>query len=327
MIPRTARGLAVSGRPCASRLVAVGLRAYATSDVAPKNDGAKNGLKEQRDAHIEKLKKYYPPHLIRSIVAAEASVTPEQWQNRKRSPTLEFAPSSYADDFAKPHEFFDYAREPWLDQTSPRQPVPKQNVGDDSNKGTMSSNSASAINVTQLSQLTGYDESYIRQLTVKTILLKMVVNMTGKGKQGSHYAMVVVGDRNGMVGLGEGRDSKEATGALAAAHWDAVKNMVFIPRFQDRTIYGSVDHKKGAVVMTLRAAAPGSGLQVNHVIHEICRAAGIKDLSGNVYRSRNRMNVAKTALEALSSHQKVPEAIAAGRGKKVVDVTNSYYAF
>jgi ribosomal protein S5 len=39
------------------------------------------------------------------------------------------------------------------------------------------------------------------------------------------------------------------------------------------------------------------------------------------------MNVAKTALEALSSYQKVPEDIAAGRGKKVVDVTNSYYAF
>jgi small subunit ribosomal protein S5 len=54
---------------------------------------------------------------------------------------------------------------------------------------------------------------------------------------------------------------------------------------------------------------------------------GIKDLVGNVGRSRNPMNVAKGAIEALARKQIIIEDIAASRGKKIIDVTNAYYNF
>lgn len=54
------------------------------------------------------------------------------------------------------------------------------------------------------------------------------------------------------------------------------------------------------------------------------RAAGIHDLSARVPRARNKMNVVKATYKALMS-QKIPDEIARGRGKKLVDVRKVYY--
>lgn len=55
------------------------------------------------------------------------------------------------------------------------------------------------------------------------------------------------------------------------------------------------------------------------------RAAGIHDLAARVPRSRNKMNTVKAAYQALLK-QRIPEEIARGRGKKLVDVRKVYYA-
>jgi small subunit ribosomal protein S5 len=68
----------------------------------------------------------------------------------------------------------------------------------------------------------------------------------------------------------------------------------------------------------------GFGLRVQHNIFEMARAAGIEDLAGRVPRGRNNMNVAKATYQALMS-QKLPDQIARGRGKKLVDVRKVYY--
>lgn len=68
----------------------------------------------------------------------------------------------------------------------------------------------------------------------------------------------------------------------------------------------------------------GFGVRCSQYIFEMCRAAGIHDLSARVTRSRNPMNVIKTFMHALRQ-QKLPETIARGRGKKFVDVRKVYY--
>ena len=68
----------------------------------------------------------------------------------------------------------------------------------------------------------------------------------------------------------------------------------------------------------------GFGLRVSSRIFEMCRAAGISDLSARMPRSRNPMNSVKATFEALMS-QRNPEDIAIGRGKKMVDVRKVYY--
>lgn len=283
-------------------------------------------FKRQRDEHVEQLKKYYPPSLIRSILAAEATTTPELWEQRK-PPTVEFAPP-YTDDYSTYDPLYDFGRHEWIHKDQPYQPIPQRmppGVGLD--KDVHSSRAAAAINITALQEQTGLSTSYIRSLTVRQLISKRVVNMTRKGKIPSFYSLAIVGDRNGNVGIGEGKDLSETTLALKRAHWNAVKNLTYIPRFEDRTIFGSISHKFGSVVINLRPAPPGHGLRVNHIIYEIAKCAGIKDLTGNIYRSRNQMNVAKGVIEALSTKQVSLEEVAARRGKKIVDVTKAYFNF
>ena len=56
----------------------------------------------------------------------------------------------------------------------------------------------------------------------------------------------------------------------------------------------------------------------------MCRMAGIHDLSAAIPRSRNPMNTVKACYQALMS-QPDPEAIAIGRGRKLVDARKVYY--
>ncbi|VVT50187.1 mitochondrial 37S ribosomal protein uS5m [Magnusiomyces paraingens] len=283
-------------------------------------------LKRQRDEHLEQLKKYYPPSLIKSILAAESSVSPELWEKRQQS-KVDFAPP-YTEDFSTYDPLYDFGRHEWIEKDQPYQPIPQRiPPGVSLDKDILSSKSASAINISKLQEQTGLSASYIKSLTVRQLISKRVVNMTRKGKIPSFYSLAIVGDRQGNVGIGEGKDSSEGALALQRAHWNAVKNLTYIPRFEDRTIYGSIQHKYHSVVIKLRPAPPGHGLRVNHIIYEICKCAGIKDLTGNIYRSRNQMNVAKGVIEALSTKQTILDEAAARRGKKIIDVTNTYFNF
>ena len=57
----------------------------------------------------------------------------------------------------------------------------------------------------------------------------------------------------------------------------------------------------------------------------MCRCVGISDLAARVTRSRNPMNTIKATLKALQS-QKIPDEVARGLGRKLVDVRKVYYS-
>ncbi|KTW27511.1 mitochondrial 37S ribosomal protein MRPS5 [Pneumocystis jirovecii RU7] len=175
-----------------------------------------------------------------------------------------------------------------------------------------------------LSMITGIPSMEIKNFKQRTLVVRRVVNQTRKGKIPSMYALVIVGNENGMIGMGEG---KGRTLRLAAkkAYSRAVKNMQYIPRYEDRTIYGNVAYKFHAVHLELRSRPYGFGLRANHYVHEICRYVGIKDISAKVRGSRTGMNVVKATFEALKT-QVLPQDIARARGKKVVDVIHTYYS-
>ncbi|RUP50136.1 ribosomal protein S5, C-terminal domain-containing protein [Jimgerdemannia flammicorona] len=161
------------------------------------------------------------------------------------------------------------------------------------------------------------------RLLKKSLVVKRVVNMNGKGKQPSMYALVVVGNENGLAGYGEGKD-EEASRAVRKATNRAIKNLKYFERYDDRTVYMDIEKKFHATTVFLRSRPPGFGNRSNHIIHEICCCVGIHDISGKVIGSHNPMNVVKATFEALN-HQRLPEDIAKMRGKKVLDVQHVYY--
>ncbi|OJJ79561.1 mitochondrial 37S ribosomal protein uS5m [Aspergillus glaucus CBS 516.65] len=176
----------------------------------------------------------------------------------------------------------------------------------------------------RLLQDTGFDAMEIRSLRTKTLVAHSVVNQTRLGKVRRQYCLSIAGNGNGLLGIGEAK-SEEAPDAALQSKYRAIRNMQPIMRYENRTIFGDVAGKVGAVELKLMNRAPGFGLRCQHLIFEMCRAAGIHDLAARVERSRNPMNTVKAAYEALMS-QRNPEDIARARGKKLVDVRKVYYS-
>ncbi|KAK5085173.1 28S ribosomal protein S5, mitochondrial [Lithohypha guttulata] len=173
-------------------------------------------------------------------------------------------------------------------------------------------------------QMTGMSQTELARLRVKSVVSHRVVNQTRLGKIQKQYWLSIAGNQNGLLGIGEGK-SEEAAEALVQSQYRAIRNMVPVMRYEARTIFGTVKGKEGATELELYARAPGFGLRCSHLIWEMCRCAGITDLSARVTRARNPMNTVKAAFQAMMS-QKDPEDIARGRGKKLVDVRKVYYA-
>lgn len=112
------------------------------------------------------------------------------------------------------------------------------------------------------------------------------------------YFLVLVGNGNGLVGYGEAKDFN-ARLALQKARIEAVKNMDYVERFEQRTVWTEMQAKLGATRLVIRPRPVGFGLRCNPFLHQILRAAGFKDVSAKVWGSRNKLNVIKAAFNMI----------------------------
>ncbi|KAK4241059.1 hypothetical protein C8A03DRAFT_12653 [Achaetomium macrosporum] len=174
-----------------------------------------------------------------------------------------------------------------------------------------------------LKKRTGMSVQNILRLQTKMLVWRHVSNQTRLGKVRKTSIMYVAGNGDGWLGIGEAK-STEGSIASMKARLLAIRNMRPIRRYENRTIYGTVEAKVSGTIVKMAARPPGFGLRVSHRIFEMCRCAGIYDLAATIPRSRNPMNSVKAAFKALCS-QPDPEEIAIGRGKKLVDARKVYY--
>lgn len=124
------------------------------------------------------------------------------------------------------------------------------------------------------------------------ILTRRVTQQTGKGKKHRQYMLMVVGNGDGLVGYGEGKH--EDFGATQdRALIEAIRNMDYVERFEKRTIWSEMSIKLGSTRILMRPRPVGFGLHCNPNIHQVLKAAGIKDVSAKVWGSRNPINVVK----------------------------------
>ena len=108
----------------------------------------------------------------------------------------------------------------------------------------------------RLMQQTGWSLAEIKGFRVKNLVVHRVVNQTKMGKIQSIYYLTIAGNGKGLLGIGEGK-SAEPEEARRQAHYAAIRKMQPIPRYEDRTIYGDVKVKMGAVEMELMTRPPG----------------------------------------------------------------------
>lgn len=108
----------------------------------------------------------------------------------------------------------------------------------------------------RLMRQTGFSLDEIRRFRIKNLVMHRVVNQTRMGKIQSMYYLTVAGNGRGLLGIGEGK-STEPEDARRQAHFNAIRNVQPIPRYEDRTIFGDVRVKIGAVELELMTRPPG----------------------------------------------------------------------
>ena len=151
----------------------------------------------------------------------------------------------------------------------------------------------------------------------KVVTINRVAKVVKGGRRFSFTALVVVGDGNGMVGVGYGK-AKEVPSAIAKGVEEAKKNFLRVPRIQG-TITHRVQGEEAAGVVLLRPAAPGTGVIAGGPVRAVLECAGIHDVLSKSLGSSNPLNIVHATVAALRGLNQ-PEEIAARRGLPLEDV-------
>ena len=151
------------------------------------------------------------------------------------------------------------------------------------------------------------------------IRVTRVSKVTSRGRKFRFGALVVVGDGNGHVGIGQGK-AGEVMSAINKAKENAKQNIEKIP-----IINGTIPHKIicrfSACKVMLKPAAPGTGIIAGAAVRAIMEQVGIRNILTKRFGSNNPLNLAKATIKGLTDLQDAV-SVASKRGIKIKEVFN-----
>ncbi|WP_311478614.1 30S ribosomal protein S5 [uncultured Gulosibacter sp.] len=148
----------------------------------------------------------------------------------------------------------------------------------------------------------------------RVVTINRVSKVVKGGRRFSFTALVVVGDGNGLVGVGYGK-AREVPLAISKGVEEAKKNFFRVPRVL-KTIPHPVLGSAGAGDVLLRPAAPGTGVIAGGPVRAVLECAGVHDVLSKSLGSSNTINIVHATVDALRQLEE-PRAVAARRGLDV----------
>ena len=149
------------------------------------------------------------------------------------------------------------------------------------------------------------------QFLERVVTINRVSKVVKGGRRFAFTALVVVGDGNGMVGVGYGK-AREVPTAISKGVEEAKKNFFRVPRVAS-TIPHPVQGEAAAGVVLLRPAAPGTGVIAGGPVRAVLECAGVHDVLSKSLGSSNTINIVHATVAALKMLEE-PRAVAARRG-------------
>jgi small subunit ribosomal protein S5 len=135
------------------------------------------------------------------------------------------------------------------------------------------------------------------ELEERVVFVNRCAKVVKGGRRFSFSAVVVVGNRAGMMGFGFGK-ANEVPDAIRKGS-DMAKKSMFPVTMKDRSVPHEVTGVFGGAQVMLRPASPGTGVIAGGGMRAVLEVSGVRDVLGKSLGSKNRLNVVRATIAAL----------------------------
>ena len=150
------------------------------------------------------------------------------------------------------------------------------------------------------------------ELADNVVTIKRVTKVVKGGRNMKFTALVVVGDKNGHVGVGLGK-ATEIPEAIRKGKEDAIKKLVEVPIDENGSVPHDLTGKFGSASVLIKRAPEGTGIIAGGPARAVLELAGYKNIRTKSLGSNNKQNVVLAAVNGLSNLKR-PEDVAKARG-------------
>lgn len=156
------------------------------------------------------------------------------------------------------------------------------------------------------------------ELEDNVVTIKRVTKVVKGGRNMRFTALVVVGDKNGHIGVGLGK-ATEIPEAIRKGKEAAAKKLVEVPIDENGSVPHDLTGKYGSASVLIKQAPEGTGIIAGGPARAVLELAGYKNIRTKSLGSNNKQNVVLAAIEGLKN-LKTPEEVAKARGISVEEL-------